>query len=354
VDLNQLNGPQRKILREAFVSAFDENSLDDLVQSELNKPPLLVMVRHAALWKMTADLINASQREGWTSELVTAAQRTSRNPRLASLVTALRIGDLEGDLRLPGGSLELMVREKAGLPDFTIWVNELADISRWVCRIEYPTAAGGVGYGTGVLVAPDLVLTNYHVVERHERRQLQAKDIRCRFDYSVGVKATPGSMVSLAPSWLAGFSRYSEYDPGDQGGAPLRSELDYALLRLCRSLADDALEERTRGHLRVSAATPPPRSNDIVLISQHPQGGPLKIGIGVVSGSNPSGTRLMYDANTLEGSSGSPCFDANLNLVALHHGGDPNWRSPEYNQGIPISLIIEALGVEGSVTPFWT
>lgn len=40
LDLNVLNGPQRKIVRDTFVAAFDAHSLNMLLQDKLDKPPL--------------------------------------------------------------------------------------------------------------------------------------------------------------------------------------------------------------------------------------------------------------------------------------------------------------------------
>jgi hypothetical protein len=69
---------------------------------------------------------------------------------------------------------------------------------------------------------------------------------------------------------------------------------------------------------------------------------------------NGNGTRLRYDTNTEGGSSGSPCLDAKLNLVALHHGGDPDTgRLAQYNQGIPIDRIVSHLAARRVVPPFW-
>ena len=47
---------------------------------------------------------------------------------------------------------------------------------------------------------------------------------------------------------------------------------------------------------------------------------------------------LRYTVPTGRGSSGSPKFDGDWRLVALHHAGDPNW-SARYNQDIPVSKI---------------
>src|SRR5262249_48368662 len=52
-------------------------------------------------------------------------------------------------------------------------------------------------------------------------------------------------------------------------------------------------------------------------------------------------TRVRYTTNTEMGSSGSPCFDAEWGLLALHHSGDTNYkRSAEWNEGVPIDAIV--------------
>jgi V8-like Glu-specific endopeptidase len=79
-----------------------------------------------------------------------------------------------------------------------------------------------------------------------------------------------------------------------------------------------------------------------LMIAQHPDGKPLKLAVDTESviGVNANQTRVRYATNTEPGSSGSPVFDFDWNLVALHHLGDPAYNHPPaYNQGIPINNI---------------
>jgi V8-like Glu-specific endopeptidase len=78
---------------------------------------------------------------------------------------------------------------------------------------------------------------------------------------------------------------------------------------------------------------------------QHPKAEPLKLAFDTdaIIGLNPNGTTVTYRTNTEGGSSGSPCFDINWNLVALHHSGDPDWLNPTYNAGTPFSAICSLL-----------
>ena len=69
-----------------------------------------------------------------------------------------------------------------------------------------------------------------------------------------------------------------------------------------------------------------------------------------VLGVNANRTRVTYTTNTLGGSSGSPCFNQHLELIALHHAGDPKYAPmyfPKFNEGIPISAIRERLRARG-------
>ena len=62
-------------------------------------------------------------------------------------------------------------------------------------------------------------------------------------------------------------------------------------------------------------------------------------------------TRVRYTTTTEPGSSGSPCFSADWNWVALHHSGDPKYwkqaKKPEYNQGVPVAAIVSLLAKRG-------
>ncbi|TXH84362.1 trypsin-like peptidase domain-containing protein [Thauera aminoaromatica] len=360
LDLNVLNGPQRKIVRDTFVAAFDAHSLNMLLQDKLDKPPLQNIVPTANFEVMVFDLINASKQNGWTEKLIVAAETASENPRIRALrqtlETSASIDIATVDERVKvhspaSGGLERLVRKDGAFSDWGLWVARMTEIGRRICRIEYPVDLK-MGGGTGFLVAPDLVLTNYHVIEKHEKKVLDPAQITCRFDFAVGAEApTP---VKLAASWLTDYSRYSPYDPGDVGGLPDVDHLDYALLRLERTVGNDIVDGATRGWIGLRDSAVLPDAKAILFIGQHPSLEPLKLAVGSVIGANGNLTRVRYDANTERGSSGSPCLDAGLNVVALHHGGDPDYSKllGEFNQGIPIHLILRRLAARG-IAKFW-
>jgi hypothetical protein len=85
--------------------------------------------------------------------------------------------------------------------------------------------------------------------------------------------------------------------------------------------------------------------NTPLFILQHPNGQPLKLALdtdGIID-VNENGTRVRYKTNTEPGSSGSPCFNSNWDLVALHHMGIEG----KYNAGTPFSAICRCLEKKG-------
>jgi S1-C subfamily serine protease len=88
------------------------------------------------------------------------------------------------------------------------------------------------------------------------------------------------------------------------------------------------------------------RCGDYVNIIQHPGGGPKQISMAANVIVYLGGGRVQYLSDTLPGSSGSPVFDSEWNVVALHHSGgwleEPNAPSKTTyyrNEGIAIDVI---------------
>lgn len=359
MDYDNLNGPQREILRQALLAAFVNSvSLDIFLQSKVNRPPLATYAGGNNFGEVVFNVVKDAQAQGWTGDLVAALQaERPRNPLVRNLPDALRLAQQTVPPRQPSGggmTLEKIVRG-GGFANLPLWAEKMTAIGAAVCRIEYPVN-GNTGCGTGLLVGDDLVMTNYHVVERHLAGTLDPAAIRCRFGYARDAKGlNEGRCVPLASGqgWIVARS---PYDPADKlgMGAPAADHLDYALLRLAEPRSqDDVGGGARRGRIAVRASQAIPETNAPVFIVQHPAGQPLALSIGVVQ-PPPNGFRIHYDADTLGGSSGSGVFNQALELVALHHAGDPSSDiQAKYNQGIPFGLIVASLDAM-KVAPFWT
>jgi hypothetical protein len=251
-----------------------------------------------------------------------------------------------------------------------------------VCRVEVLTNQG-TGYGTGFLIGNSSIMTNYHVVEDaiNRTRGADHRSVTFRFDYRKGPDGTVISdgrtykPLDDAAGWLVD---HSPYDPADLQVLSLQAtlardrdpdHLDYAVIRVAGTPGTDPLGEKailvqggppaTRGTLPM-----PPAGHDYAVdfdtaaaalyIMQHPKSEPLVFDMErpAVLGLNPNRTRVFYRMNTERGSSGSPCFNARLDWVALHHAGDADWSAghkPDYNQGIPLDQIVRRLTQRGTL-----
>jgi V8-like Glu-specific endopeptidase len=150
------------------------------------------------------------------------------------------------------------------------------------------------------------------------------------------------------------------YSPAEQ--------LDYALVRVEEaplqhllpdpeskdlSLFELLIKGKHRGYLTLMPRLI--KENERVNIVQHADGKPLQVVMTqnyVVK--DMSNTRVQYVADTMDGSSGSPVFNQNWEIVALHHSGEPYPRDSlvndlkrawkrrfRVNEGIPIRAILD-------------
>jgi len=253
---------------------------------------------------------------------------------------------------VPKAALEALVSQGA-IADVQSWLRRFDEISSRICLLDLPGIdSEHSSTGTGFLVGPDLILTNHHVIDHLLSGKARAADAQLLFDYR-GFRH--GSSHRLATSWCVAKSPMSPVDSEPvKSRQPSVDELDFALLRVAGTPSQDAITgssgERQRGYLALRADAPIADSKKPLFILQHPQGQPLKMHIDVVEGYNDNRTRLRYSTNTLPGSSGSPCFDAQLRLVGLHHSRDPA-EPPRFNEGIPIAAIVAALQRAGLSLP---
>jgi len=166
-----------------------------------------------------------------------------------------------------------------------------------VVRIE----VHGMGSGTGFLIAPDLMLTNNHVIAG--QAQAAAAEITFFYQFTLEGPVQEGMAVRAA----------------DEGLLCTDAELDVSLVRLAHG--------PTRDHY------PPLRpvmleKDSRVAIIQHPGGGVKRISLQHNLVCYADTSILQYYSSTQPGSSGAPVFDDDFNVVAIHRGavGNPDWR----------------------------
>jgi hypothetical protein len=266
------------------------------------------------------------------------------------------VPNAQGGTAIRGHELELKIIESQSTFDIGPWRRRLGEIEGRVCRVEYPS---GMARGTGFLIGPNRVLTNYHVVEKVIDGNYQPAAVKLRFDYLVGgdgVAVSAGTAYDVAADWLLDSSPYSAQDSYSQPPAdPDPEELDYAVLKTEIAVGNEPVggptddpEPAVRGWISTPAEPYAFTAGSALYIVQHPDGQPMQVAVDSqgVLGENGNQTRVRYTTTTQPGSSGSPCFAADWQLVAVHHGGDPKYATTshaDFNQGIPVTAIRQLL-----------
>jgi hypothetical protein len=349
----ELPSPIETQLEDALLKAFSLESLKRMVRRSLGIVLENEFGLNRGLKYIVGDLVELSVREGWRDELIRGAIADNPNPWLKAVATTVEVPPPRPILAEPStrhqGQLEKLVRERGVFLKWQDFTRRLSEVGRQMCRIEIPA---GEAIGTGWLVASDLVLTNYHVIEDVETQKTNSQDVACRFDYFVDEIHNPGGVTcGLSENWRVDVSRYAASDTRSDAPEPTNDELDYALIRLTRPIGDEIVDGSKRGWLHVSSTPPVVLGDDILLVPQHPDGRSLELAFGKAIEFNTSGTRLRHDVNTEGGSSGSPCLSVSLAPFGLHHASGPG-RKILYNQCVPLRQIIQRLQRK-DIPPFW-
>ena len=201
------------------------------------------------------------------------------------------------------------------------------EMSRSVARVVLADGSSGSGF----LTKNNLLITNNHVISSAS----VAQGATVEFNYQKTAQGldAPVDTYKLAPE--NGFATSPEEEDGGD---------DWTAVRVQGNPNDKW------GAFALTEANP--KAQDEVIIIQHPGGGPKQIALShnVVAFANDK--RLQYLTDTLEGSSGSPVFNTEWQVVALHHKGgllrEPGSNQAVYrNQGVHINVVIDGLIAAG-------
>jgi V8-like Glu-specific endopeptidase len=315
-----IDGRKRREIREALLEAFPmPKDLRMVTDEVLNVPLQNVTGIGGDMETMAFDLISWTQARGHLTELVIGAATVNPTaPRLKALADQFQFASSAP------GEVERINLKDVPFENVGQWLEKLSRLRHTVCRIEPQPSPDTSGYGTGFLVAPDVVMTNFHVIAPFI--SAGSDNVVVRFDYETaadGVAVGAGRASHLAADWQLADSPVEE--------------LDFALIRLAQRAAADAVPGGTRGTIGLSRKLPAAGSPLIIL--QHPEAKPLKMAIGSVVDPKVAPSRVSYTVNTEPGSSGSPCFNTGLDLVAIHHWG----ATP--NRGVRLGAVLDFLKV---------
>ena len=193
-----------------------------------------------------------------------------------------------------------------------------------ICRIQIRDDKGSfIGSGTGFLVSDNVLMTNNHVIDSMRT----ALNSIAEFNYQddVNFMPCPTCTFRLNPE---------QFFVTDE-------ELDFTLVALKDNPSSDK-QPKDFGHLHLIAEEGKILEGEYVSIIQHPNGRPKAVTIRENKVSSILDDFIHYLTDTEPGSSGSPVFNDQWIVVALHHSGvpDPNKKNAWIaNEGIRISSI---------------
>lgn len=176
-----------------------------------------------------------------------------------------------------------------------IYILEMAlDAAKAVVHIKVPKLDGRTEAGTGFMIASDLLMTNNHVIANQE----EAEKAEYIFNYQLDKNGQESPIITV--NALSNGKFYTN------------SELDYTVVTL-KNVPDFG------NHLKLKNKQV--QKDARVGIIQHPGGNVKKISIqnNFVAFANTE--VVQYTTSTLPGSSGSPVFDDDFQVVAIHHSG---------------------------------
>lgn len=286
------------------------------------------------------------------SELDTASRRAKRANRLASKLKGQGVlaatqfaestsGEIAEAAVLDDALLERIIGATRDFL-FVEFLEQAVYASKTVGRIVTGLGGGRFSYGTGFMASPRLLMTNHHVLPSAETASRSVVE----FDYQRDRFGRP-----------VAFSTF-KLDPG--AFFLNDKDLDFALVAVAdggQPLASYGWSPLIKEEGKIVVGEP-------INIVQHPKGELKQVIIRENRLVDLLDVHAHYEADTEPGSSGSPVFNNQWEVVALHHSGVPKrnaqgellqrngrvWRRsvdpPELldwqaNEGIRVSRLVD-------------
>jgi len=180
--------------------------------------------------------------------------------------------------------------------------------ARSVARVHIVDKSGNtVGWGTGFLIAPRVFITNNHVLP--DANVSTHSEVHFQYERDVAGKPKEVVIFGLRPDQLFFTSQ----------------ELDFSIVAVESNSHKRSLEEF--GVLPLIGKLGKVLDGEWLTIIQHPNGERKQICVRDNRLLHRGDDVLWYSTDTLGGSSGSPVFNNDWFVVALHHSGIPKIRN---------------------------
>jgi endonuclease G len=182
--------------------------------------------------------------------------------------------------------------------------------SHSICRIQLKDArANLIGYATGFLIGPGLLMTNHHVFGK----LADATNSIADFDFELDIAGLERTPVRF------GFQPEKFFYTNDR--------LDYSIVAVAPTSQSGERELTEWGWLPLSGEPGKGDPGEYLTIIQHPGGQTKQVCVRENKLLKYAGDFVWYLTDTTAGSSGSPAFNRFWQVIALHHSGVPKKNS---------------------------
>lgn len=259
----------------------------------------------------------AKMLEGWTEDA-----RVEDGRRGARIEVEAQVADWN---TVPAALLDLLAKRRRSVCKIVVPPGS---------RIDFRHRMQSEGWnGTGFIVAPNILITNHHVLNSPEN----ARAANAEFDFEISPDDLAAARLDAKPSvtfFRLNPDRLFITSPVDDG-------LDYTFVWI------DQAASQTFGTVPMERASFTAKRYDPTFIIHHPQGRRKEASLDDTETLRIRSTVIHYAADTDYGSSGAPVFDRNGRLIALHHARNDdakdrlqdNREVTVVNEGIKISAI---------------
>jgi V8-like Glu-specific endopeptidase len=224
--------------------------------------------------------------------------------------------------------LEKILGSKSHLVKIS-WLAKGLQAAKSVCRVVLPNGTKG----TGFVLKGGFLLTNFHVLPSANA----AANAKIEFDFEEDMTGNSKQIVSYS------------LESATFKSSPI-TKLDYAYVKIQDNMAQPLSQW---GFLETNTFSEPQAGEPINII-QHPNGETKQIALTYNEVIGVFEHRLHYLTDTEKGSSGSPAFDNDWKVIALHHAGktaaegglniDKQGNKKAANEGILMKYIMADLG----------
>jgi V8-like Glu-specific endopeptidase len=288
------------------------------------------------IWNSAIDEARKNQKVDKLIEVVRAKYPdnpfliTAQNPIELNYSLSPKLEDISNWKGIEEDTLEVLTMGYSTLLPINFLARGIIS-SRSVAKVEKRKGAY-TEVGTGFLFKIETVeelffMTNFHVINDKE----DIKKTRIIFDYEEDINGNTKASKSFNINEL-----------GPWYTSPI-GQCDVTIFQLI-----ETNEIKQFGFIPLKKIEV--NKNEFVNIIQHPGGQLKQIALYHNIVTNTDNRIVQYLTDTMKGSSGSPVFNSNWEVVALHHSGgnskveEPQLRETKYrNEGIHINNIIDFL-----------